>query len=142
MGFPVSKAVNIDKLSKRSCSYGINGLTIDGNDVLGVYNTVTDLTKEIRNTGNPIVLECETYRWKGHSRMDAERYRTKQEVEAWKKKCPILRFKNLLTDRGIFNLKEINKLDDKVKKEIERAREFAKISPFPEPKEATEDVYA
>jgi len=142
MGFPVSKAVNIDKLSKRSCSYGIKGLTIDGNDVLGVYNTVTDLTKEIRDNGNPIILECETYRWKGHSRMDAERYRTKQEVETWKKKCPILRFKNLLIDKGIFNLKEINKLDNEVKKEIERASEFARISPFPEPEEATEDVYA
>jgi acetoin:2,6-dichlorophenolindophenol oxidoreductase subunit alpha len=141
MGFPVSKAVNINKLSKRSGSYGIKGLTIDGNDVLGVYNTVTKLAKEIRNKKGPIILECETYRWKGHSRMDAERYRTKQEVKVWKKKCPILRFKNLLIDDGIFNLEEINKLENEVKKEIEKASEYAKTSPFPEPMEATEDVY-
>ena len=84
MGFPVGKAVNIEKLSDRACSYGIEGITIDGNDVVGVYDTSKKLIKKIRKNSKPVILECLTYRYKGHSRMDAERYRTKEEVASWK----------------------------------------------------------
>jgi len=142
MGFPVSKAVNIEKLSQRACSYGIKGLTIDGNDVMGIYNTVVRLSDEIRKGNGPILLECETYRWKGHSRMDAERYRTKEEVEEWKTKCPIKRFKKYLIENNITNSSEIKVIEDKVKEEIADANKFAKDSPFPDPGSALEDVYA
>lgn len=142
MGFPVSKAVNIDKLSKRAYAYGIKGITIDGNDVVGVYNSLSELIFEARSGKGPILVECETYRWKGHSRVDPERYRTKEEVEEWKKKCPILRFKKYLTDNNIMSLTEIDKIEKDVMIEIKEATEFAIASPFPEPKEATEDVYA
>ncbi len=142
MGFPVSKAVNIGKLSDRACSYGIKGLTIDGNDVVGVYNTVFKLAQEIRAGSGPILLECLTYRWKGHSRMDAERYRTKEEVEAWKKKCPIKAFKNYLTGSSIATNAEIETIENEVKKEIADAVKFAKESDFPDPASAIEDVYA
>ncbi|MHB1345907.1 MAG: pyruvate dehydrogenase (acetyl-transferring) E1 component subunit alpha [Candidatus Humimicrobiaceae bacterium] len=142
MGFPVSKAVSIDKLSKRASSYGVKGITIDGNDVVGVYNSLSELIFEARSGKGPILVECETYRWKGHSRVDPERYRTKEEVEEWKKKCPILRFKKYLTDNNIMSLTEIDKIEKDVMVQIKEATEFAIASPFPEPKEATEDVYA
>ena len=142
MGFPVSKAVNIDKLSKRACAYGVKGITIDGNDVVCVYNTLSELIFETRLGKGPILVECETYRWKGHSRVDPERYRTKEEVEQWKKKCPILRFKKYLIDNNIIMLSEIDKIVKDVMIQIKEATEFAIASPFPEPKEATEDVYA
>ena len=142
MGFPVSKAVNIDKLSKRACSYGIKGLTIDGNDVVGVYTTVSKLSDEVREGSGPILLECETYRWKGHSRMDAERYRTREEVEEWKTKCPIKRFKKYLIENSIATSLEIETIEDKVRQEIAQSNKFAKESPFPAPEEALEDVYA
>ena len=142
MGFPVSKAVNIDKLSKRACSYGIKGLTIDGNNVLEVYTTVAELSDEVRKGGGPILLECLTYRWKGHSRMDAERYRTKEEVEKWKAKCPIKGFKKYLLENNIATPSEIESIESKVRQEISEADRFAKESPFPEPEEALEDVYA
>jgi len=142
MGFPVTKAVNIDKLSKRGYAYGVKGITIDGNDVVGVYNTLSELIFETRSGKGPILVECETYRWKGHSRVDPERYRTKEEVEAWKKKCPILRFKKYLEDNKLITLTEIDEIEKDVLAQIKDAIEFAITSPFPEPKEATEDVYA
>jgi pyruvate dehydrogenase E1 component alpha subunit len=142
MGFPVSKAVNIDNLSKRAYSYGIKGLTIDGNDVAGVYTTVSKLAEEIRSGNGPILLECETYRWKGHSRMDAERYRSKEEVESWKAKCPIKAFKKYLVDNNVASLLEIDDIENKVKHEIAEAGKFAKESAFPCPESALDDVYA
>lgn len=142
MGFPVSKAVNIDKLSKRACSYGIQGYTVDGNDVVGVYKTTSKLVGEVRSGKGPIILECETYRWKGHSRMDAERYRTKKEVESWKKKCPIKRHKKYLLKNNIAAQTEIKDIEEKVRADIAYASKFAQETSFPSPEDALEDVYA
>lgn len=142
MGFPVTKAVNIKRLSDRACAYGIKGITVDGNDVVAVYESTYQLLKEAREGAGPILLECLTYRWKGHSRMDAERYRTKEEVEEWKKKCPIVKHKKYLLNNNIASQKEINELEELVKSQIEKASNFAKNSPFPDPSEALDDVYA
>jgi len=142
MGFPVEKAVNIDKLSKRSAAYGIEGFTIDGNDVIEVYKTSAKLIKKIRDDSIPVILECDTYRWKGHSKMDAERYRTKEEVASWKKKCPIKKYKDYLLGEGILKPEEIEKIEKDVQAEITSATQFAKESPFPDPEEAIRDVYA
>ena len=142
MGFPVEKAVNIDKLSTRSISYGLEGLTIDGNNIVEVYDTTKKLIEKVRAGSGPIILECLTYRWKGHSRMDAERYRTKEEVESWKAKCPIAAYKKYLLENKITTLKEIEGVEVKVKEEIKKAISFALDSPYPDKAEATTDVYA
>jgi acetoin:2,6-dichlorophenolindophenol oxidoreductase subunit alpha len=142
MGFPVSKAVNIDNLSQRACSYGIKGLTIDGNDVVGVYTAVSKLAQEVRAGSGPILLECQTYRWKGHSRMDAERYRTKEEVESWKTRCPIKAFKKYLAQNNIADIAQMDLIENRVKQQIADAGKFAKESAFPAPESAMEDVYA
>lgn len=142
MGFPVSKAVNIDKLSKRACAYGLEGITIDGNDVAGVYKTTQKLVEKTRNGNGPVLLECITYRWKGHSRMDAELYRTKEEVASWKKKCPIVRYKKYLIDEGVAKSVEIKNIEEEVHTEITNAAKFAQESSFPNPEDALKDVYA
>ena len=142
MGFPVEKAVNIEKLSDRACAYGLEGHTIDGNDVIGVYNTSKRLIEKVRKTGKPIILECLTYRWKGHSRMDAERYRTKEEVKEWMGRCPIKVFKKYLSENNIASESEIRAIEDRVRLALEKAKEFALESPYPKKTEATEDVYA
>jgi len=142
MGFPVKKAVNIQKLSDRAAAYGIKGLTIDGNDVIGVHDTIKDLTSSVRKMSGPVLLECVSYRWKGHSRMDAERYRTKQEVEEWKKKCPIKRLQKYLTDSAIATEKELQAIEKKVEGQIAQAVDFAVNSPFPDKNEAMTDIYA
>ena len=142
MGFPATKAVNIKKLSARACSYGIKGMTIDGNDVIKVYDTVAELSKEVRDGSGPILLECQTYRWKGHSRMDAERYRTKEEVTAWKEKCPIKFLKKFLVQNKIAGQDEIDLIEAGAKQQIADAAKFAKESLFPDPESAIDDVYA
>lgn len=141
MGFPVEKAVNIDQLSKRACAYGIEGITIDGNDVLDVYLTTQKLIKKMRNDSIPVILECMTYRWKGHSKMDAELYRTKEEVAYWKKKCPIIKFKKYLIEEDIIKSIEIENIEKEVRTEITAAVKFAKDSPFPDPEDVLKDVY-
>lgn len=141
MGFPVEKAVNIDKLSKRACAYGLEGMTIEGNDVIGVYKTTRKLIGKIRNGGAPVILECMTYRWKGHSKMDAELYRTKEEVAAWKKKCPIIKYKKYLIDETILESAEIKNIEEDVQARVTEAAKFAKDSPFPDPEDALKDVY-
>jgi len=141
MGFPVEKAVNIDKLSKRACSYGIKGTTIGGNDVIGVYKKTKELIKNVRGGSGPVILECMTYRWKGHSKMDAELYRTKEEVALWKKKCPIVKYKEYLIDECILSDIEIKNIEEDIKAEIVDAANFAQNSPFPDPEDALEDVY-
>jgi acetoin:2,6-dichlorophenolindophenol oxidoreductase subunit alpha len=141
MGFPVEKAVNIDKLSKRASAYGLKGMTIEGNDVIGVYKTTNKLIEKIRNGGAPVVLECMTYRWKGHSKMDAERYRTKEEVASWKKKCPIIKYKKHLIDETILGSEEIKNIEEDVQAQITEAAKFAIDSPFPDPEDVLKDVY-
>ena len=142
MGFPIRKAVNIDKLSKRACAYGLKGITIDGNDVIGVYKTTQKLVDKIRNDNIPVILECNTYRWKGHSRMDAERYRTKEEVASWKEKCPIIRHEKYLIYEGVAKSVEIKNIEEEVHAEINNAAKFAQESSFPSPEDALKDVYA
>ena len=142
MGFPVEKAVNVEKLSDRACAYGLEGHTIDGNDVIGIYDRSKELIEKVRKTGKPIILECLTYRWKGHSRMDAERYRTKSEVKEWIKRCPIKVLKKYILENNIASENEIRVEEDKVRLALEKAKEFALESPYPKKSEATEDVYA
>ena len=141
MGFPIKKAINVEKISDRACAYGIKGLTIDGNDVLSIYRTVSKLVNEVRS-GGPILLELLTYRWKGHSRMDSEKYRTRSEVEEWKKKCPIKRFESYLLENKIATENELRSMEQDVNIEIEDAIDFAEKSPYPDPKKVEEDVYA
>lgn len=142
MGFPIKKAVNIEKLSNRACSYGLEGHTIDGNDVIGVYETSKKLIEKIRKTKKPILLECLTYRYKGHSRMDAERYRTKEEVKKWIEKCPISCHGKYLLKNNMVLKDEISEIEDSVRKAIDEAKEFALASPYPDISEAKKDVYA
>ena len=142
MSSAIDKVVNIDKLSIRAKSYGIEGFTINGNDVMGVFNTSIELISRAREGKGPFFLECETYRWKGHSKMDAEKYRTKEEVESWKIKCPIERHKKYLLKNKIATSSKLKAIDREVREEIIEANNFALNSPLPEPKDAVIDVYS
>ncbi len=135
------ESINIEKISDRKYAYGIEGLTIDGNDLVEVFNTISHFGNTTRSGKGPVLVECLTYRHRGHSKSDAQVYRTKEEVNAWKARDPILRYKNLLIDEKVLTRKEDKDLEDEVTSEIKRANEFAKESPFPEPKEIEKDVY-
>jgi len=135
-------AFNIKDLSLRAASYGMPGVKVDGNDALRVYEEVSKAVSRARDGKGPSFVVCQTYRWKGHSRSDAERYRTREEIAKWKKKCPLKRFGGYLLDRGVLNKEEIEQIEEEVTSSIEQAVDFAQNSSFPSWETLEEDVYA
>jgi len=133
----------LDDLSQRAASYGIPGETVDGNDVLAVYEAVNKAVKNIRAGKGPILIECKTYRWKGHHAGEPAslQYRDPQEVEAWIKKCPIKQLEKLLLKENIISRDEINKIYKDIENELDEAITFAKESPLPEVKSLFDNLY-
>jgi pyruvate dehydrogenase E1 component alpha subunit len=142
MGTRQSKVMAIENVADRAVAYGIPGVVTDGNDVLAVYDAAQNAIKRARDGGGPTLIECKTYRQKGHSRVDAAKYRPKEEVEQWLSKDPIRRFRERLLQRNSSTIAEIEQIEKEVLAEIEEAFKFALESPFPAPEEALEDVYA
>jgi len=135
-------AFKIKDLSLRAVSYGMSGVKVDGNDVLKVYKEISKAVSRARKGKGPSFVVCETYRWKGHSRSDAERYRTKEEIVEWKKRCPIERFAKYLLDKGVLTREMIEQIDREVNLSIKQAVKFAQNSPFPSLETLEQDVYA
>lgn len=100
-------AFAIDTLAERGLGYGIPGYTIDGNNVSAVYEATQAAVQRARNGEGPTLLELVTYRWKGHSRSDKNLYRTKEEIDEWKTKDPILFFEHVLRDAKLLSDEEI-----------------------------------
>lgn len=142
MSTPFKDAFNIEKISDRKHSYGIDGLTIDGNNIIEVFNAVSHFQKRCRQGLGPVLIEALTYRWRGHSKSDAQIYRTKEEVKNWMEKDPIKRYSEKLLDSGVLDRKEIEDIEKEAADDIARASDFAQKSPFPDPEGVEEDVYA
>ncbi|WP_132996404.1 thiamine pyrophosphate-dependent dehydrogenase E1 component subunit alpha [Sporanaerobacter acetigenes] len=142
MSVPIEKSMNIKDIAKRADSYGIPGYIVDGNDAVAVYNTVKEASEYVRSGKGPVLIESKTYRWLGHSKSDAQIYRSKEEVEEWKKKCPIKRFRKYMLENNIATEKELETIEKNAKQAIEDAVEFANNSPNPPIETVTEDVYA
>jgi pyruvate dehydrogenase E1 component alpha subunit len=142
MGTRQSRIMNIENVADRAVAYGIPGVSVDGNDVSAVYEASKTAVDRARDGRGPTLIECKTYRHKGHSRVDPAKYRPKQEVEEWLIKDPIKRFKEMLMQTNTLKAIEIQKIERDVLAEIEEAVKFAVESPFPAPEEALEDVYA
>jgi pyruvate dehydrogenase E1 component alpha subunit len=135
----------IQDISIRAASYNMPGITVDGNDVLTVYEASGKAIQRARAGEGPTLVECKTYRWRGHHEGDpnqGKRYRTMEEVQEWIKKCPIRRFEEKLVSKKVLTKLKAKKIWEEVEKEIDGAVEFANQSPFPEPKDIYEDVYA
>lgn len=140
---PISSVINIEYNYLRAASYGIPGYLIeDGNDLLQIYNKFEEVVKYVREGNGPVLLETLTYRWFGHSSSDPGKYRTKEEVDEWKKKDPILKFKAHLIESGIATEAELNEMDAKSKESVEESVKFAQSSPEPSLESAFEDIFA
>lgn len=139
---PVSCVMNIPNIADRATSYGIPGVTVDGNDVMAVYEAVGEAVARAQKGEGPTLVECKTCRHHGHYEGDTMTYRTKKEVEECKKRDPIPSFRKKLIEMGALAEKEADKIDQEIAKEIDEAVKFAAESPFPAPEEALEDVYA
>ena len=130
----------IEKISERAPGYGIPGVTVNGNDVTAVYEAAKEAVSRARRGEGPTLLECKTYRHKGHSRFDPAKYRPETEVAEWLARDPLVVFRKKLSDKGIPE-EFFQKVETQVGKEIEEAVAFAQNSPLPEPEEALDDVW-
>lgn len=143
MSGSIKEMVNIKHLSERAKAYGIPGVTIDGNDVIKVAETTAEAVERARRGEGPTLIEAETYRWRGHSRSDARKYRTREEEKYWRnEKDPIRLFKNRLLEEKILTEETYAEMEKKVQEEIEEAVTFAEKSKEPGLDSLTEDIYA
>lgn len=137
----VKHSVNIECISDRAVGYGIEGVTVDGNDVIEVCTEFGRVLEKVRNGGGPVIFEAKTYRLGGHYYGDNENYRTREEVEEWRAKCPIIRLGAVLREEYGCTEEELEKIASAAKAEILRASETAKGFPAPRVEEMTDDLY-
>ena len=138
----ISDTYKLTNLSDRAGAFGIPDVTVDGNDVIAVYEAVQIAVERARTGKGPSLIECKTYRMHGHFEGDPQTYKSAEEVEEWKKKDPIEMFGKRLVEMKVLNEQDAEKIDAEIADEIEGAVKFAKESPFPAPEEALEDVFA
>jgi len=142
MSYSVRKAVRARTISARAAGYGIPGAVCDGNDVFAVADRVDKAVRRGRKGLGPTLIEAETYRWKGHSKSDANRYRTQEEIESWKARCPIGRFARHIVAEGACTAEEVEAVRRRAQADIDEAVKFALESPEPAAEELLTDVYA
>lgn len=142
MSSPVSKFIPTPNISDRAKSFSIPGVTVDGMDVIAVYEVTKEAADRARNGGGPTLIEAKTYRYKGHSKSDKNVYRTKEEIEEWKKKDPIVNFIKKLKELGDLNDKTLESIKNDIEKTIEEGVNFALNSKEPSPDTLMWYVYA
>jgi pyruvate dehydrogenase E1 component alpha subunit len=143
MSGSVKEMINIENIAERAASYGIPGVVVDGNDIFAVMNVVAEAVARARSGEGPTLVEAKTYRWKGHSKSDAKKYRTREEEMEWRtNRDPIARMRQVLIDEAILTEAQADEIEQKAKKEIEDAVVFAENSPMPSLDTLEEDVYA
>lgn len=142
MSMAAEKSMNIKHVSERASSYNIPGVTVDGNDVLAVYSTVSEAVQRARAGEGPSLVENLTYRWRGHSKSDRNLYRTPEEIQEWQSHDPIPRFANLLIESKILSKEEVEAIDTKSQTLINEAAEKAIGMPEPSPENMEAEVYA
>lgn len=134
--------MNIVDVSQRAISYGIPGVTIDGNDVAAVYETAKDAISRARKGEGPSLIECKTWRHYGHFQGDAGLYKDAQEQDEWLKKDPILKLEEKLKALKFAKDTELKEIQQQIQGQIDAAVEFAENSPEPSPEDVLDDVYA
>lgn len=139
---PQCKSMAVVDIADRAAAYDMPGVVVDGNDVLAVYEAVTEGVKRARKGEGPSLIECKTYRWRGHFEGDACTYRCDEELQEWMAKDPIPRFEKKLLEGKTLSKKEADKIKNRIAKEVDEAVAFAKESPMPSTSALMDDVYA
>jgi len=129
-------------IGQRADSYCMPGCTIDGNDVLLVYEKAREAVERARSGGGPSLIEAETYRWYGHGASDNRSYRTAEEEAGWKEKCPIKKFKSYLLEKSLAAEDEMRTLESKAAEDVQAAIEFAEKAPLPDPADVTSYIFS
>ncbi|WP_069804653.1 thiamine pyrophosphate-dependent dehydrogenase E1 component subunit alpha [Thermogemmatispora onikobensis] len=142
MSMSVRKATRCETIAQRAVAYGIPGERVDGNDVFAVYEAVSRAAARARSGQGPTLIEAVTYRYKGHSKSDQNRYRTRDEIRAWQERDPIKRLAAYLREHSLLTQEEIEREEAAAYQAIEEAYQFALASPEPDPDSLLEGVYA
>ena len=139
---PIRQVVKLDKLADRAKGYGIPGVTVDGMDVLALYEAAQSAVERARAGEGPTFIECETYRFVGHSRSDTRGYRSREEEAAWKQRDPIPRLGADLRKGGHATEADLEAVAEEIARELEAAVRFAEESPAPAPEDCLKHVFA
>ena len=139
---PVAKSMAVAQVADRAVAYGMPGVTTDGMDVLAVYDEARKAVERARQGDGPSLVECMTYRFKGHSRFEPASYRPEGELEEWMAKDPIPRLRRLLAQQGLASEAEADALEAEVEAAVEDAIAFAKASPEVDPDQVPSYVFA
>ena len=141
MGTALGRHSAVTDLQRKGESLGVPGMRCDGMDVLDTHAVVTEAVERVREERRPLLIEAVTYRFRGHSMADPEQYRTKDEVESWRRRDPIPVFGERLVQEGVLDAGELAAIDAAAVARVDEAVEFADASPFPESGELFDDVY-
>lgn len=141
MGTSVERTTNVTDLSKIGLSYDMPSKSVNGMSPEAVHEAIEEAVERARRGDGPSLLDIRTYRYKGHSMSDPQKYRTKEEVSEWMEQDPIEHCLNMIKENKWLSDSEIQEIQDWVKKEVEESVEFAENSPYPEAHELYEDVY-
>jgi TPP-dependent pyruvate/acetoin dehydrogenase alpha subunit len=139
---PISKQFAAQKLSDRALGYGIPGYTIDGTNIIKVFEFCKEAVDRARSGEGPTLIETITMRMHGHSASDDASYVPKEMIEEWKKKDPIEKFERILLNDRVLSETSKHQMEENIVKELEEAVRFALESPYPSGEEAAEGVYA
>ncbi|MFN8628007.1 MAG: thiamine pyrophosphate-dependent dehydrogenase E1 component subunit alpha [Candidatus Binatia bacterium] len=142
---PTSESTAVRDIAVRAQGYDMPGVIVDGNDVLAVYEATTTAVARAKRGEGPTLIEAKTYRWEGHvvgEQAFIGEYRPADEVQAAKRRCPIVLFGQKMLATGFVDQAELDRIAAEVQREIAAAVEFAQTSPLPEPREALHDLFA
>ncbi len=138
----LKRSTSVENIADRAIGYSMPGVVVDGNDVIAVYKAAKEAVERARRGEGPTLLECKTYRWLGHHVGDpGVAYRTREEVEEWKKKCPIKRLRVALLETGLLNEDELDTIQKEIERKVKEAMDFAVKSPYPSSDDLMEYVY-
>jgi pyruvate dehydrogenase E1 component alpha subunit len=142
MGTSVERASAVKDIRQKAEGYGMKNSDVDGMDVLAVHEAAKEAIEYVRKESQPYFLEVDTYRFRGHSMGDPERYRKAEEVKQWQENDPIGIFNKYLLEKKIATHKSLDEIEARVEEEVQKAVEFAESSPEPALEELFTDVYA
>ncbi len=142
MSMSVERSTAVAHIAQRAIAYDIPGVTVDGNSFVDVLDASETAVERARKGEGPTLIECETYRLRGHSKSDRNRYRTREEIDDWSARDPIGRLEHELQQYGLLDAAAIAAIRDEVEAEIAAGLEFAQQSPAPSRDELTRYVYA
>jgi len=140
MSVPKTASTSVQDNAQRAASYSMPGVIVDGNDVLAVWNAAREAISRARSSEGPTLLDCKTYRFRGHIEGDQQIYRSKEEAEEWLRKDPIPRFEKQMYERSVAQ-SNLDKVRIEEKSRVNKAIEFAKKSPWPKPQDSLTDVF-